>query len=119
MQDQLLKANQENARVSMGDRYDKLDWDLIATRMKNCQAAEKVDSWKVKEDNFLMYTQLLPSDEEVSKRYQKLNEGLELGSGISQYIDLHGRDPHLLEPLVELREAVKLTGLVRQSFECC
>lgn len=106
MINQLLQANQRTAQAAMGHRYAKLDWQLIESRRDQCGQLEQQQPWQVCRDNFLMLPQILPSSEQTAAHYEDLNQGLVLGGGIEQYIDLHGKDPHLLQPLLQLREAV-------------
>ena len=40
-----------------------------------------------------------------------MNKGLILG-GIEQYLDVHAKDPHLLQPLLEMRQVVSDLGLI-------
>ena len=94
----------------MGDRYAKLDWQLIESRRDCCRKLEQQQPWQVCRDNFLMLPQVLPSSEQTAAHYNELNQGLVLGDGIDQYLDVHGKDPHLLQPLLQLREAVRDQG---------
>lgn len=110
MINQLLQANQRTAQAAMGHRYAKLDWQLIESRRDQCRRREQQQPWQVCRDNFLMLPQILPSSDPVAAHYSELNQGLELGAGIKQYIDVHGKDPHLLEPLLQLRQAVADQG---------
>ena len=87
----------------MGDRYAKLDWQLIESRRDCCRKLEQQQPWQVCRDNFLMLPQVLPSSEQTAAHYNELNQGLVLGDGIEQYLDVHGKDPHLLQPLLQLR----------------
>lgn len=108
----LLDANQLLAKGAMGHRYDKLDWRLVEERRDACTAAEANPTlrWSVCRENFLLLPQILPSTDATAAHYAELNEGLTLGAGIEQYIDVHGKDPHLLEPLLQLRQAVAEAG---------
>jgi len=94
----------------MGHRYASLDWQLVEARRDACAAAEASRPWGVCRDNFLLLPQILPSSDGTAAHYGELNQGLTLGAGIGQYIDVHGKDPHLLEPLLQLRHAVAATG---------
>ena len=110
MINQLLQANQRTAQAAMGHRYAKLDWQLIEARRDQCRQLEQQQPWQVCRDNFLMLPQILPSSDPTAAHYAELNQGLELGDGIEQYIDVHGKDPHLLKPLLQLRQAVADQG---------
>ena len=109
-QSQLLQANQRTAQAAMGHRYAKLDWQLIESRRDLCSQLEQQQPWHVCRDNFLMLPQLFPSSDQTAELYENLNQGLILGDGIEQYIDVHGKDPHLLQPLLQLREAIGNQG---------
>ena len=102
----LLKQNQLLAQQAMGERVSNLDWDLISRRRNICSQKEQEDPWKVDLDNFLIFPQLLPSSDETADTYSSLIEGLELGAGLEQYLDVHGKDIHLIEPLLGLRKLV-------------
>ncbi len=102
----LLVLNQQAAKLSMGNRYEKLDWKVIQSRRDCCYQKEQIDPWKVCPDNFLMLPRLMPSSDQIADHYQQIIQGLVLGEGIEQYLDVHAKDPHLLEPLLKLRKAV-------------
>ena len=103
---QLLLANQRAAQVSMGARYEKLDWEIINERRQNCKELEQNNPWQICKENFLMLPQMMPSSEKVVSIYKQMNQGFRLGNGIEQYLDVHGKDPHLLKPLLQLRDEV-------------
>lgn len=94
----------------MAHRYDTLDWDIITERRDQCCRKERMTPWAISPDTFLAYSQILPTSEKTAELYEQMNHGLELGAGIEQYLDVHGKDPHLLQPLLKFREVVKKTG---------
>ena len=110
MPNSLFELNQLVAKAAMGDRYKHLDWELIESRRNQCLALEKENRWKVSSENFLLLPGLMPSSDRVATYYNELNKDLELGQGIDQYIDVHGKDPHLMVPLLKLRKAVAENG---------
>ena len=87
-QDQLLLANQQMARQSMGHRYEALDWKLIQGRRDECARHEQIHPWRISRDNFLLLPKILPSLPETVDYYRELIDGLELGQGIKQYLDV-------------------------------
>ena len=107
---ELLLVNQQAARISMGARYEKLDWDIIQKRRDVCLKKEKSEPWKICPENFLMLPQLMPASDKVADHYEQMNQGLTLGAGIEQYLDMHVKDPHLLQPLLKMRQAVADQG---------
>ncbi|WP_255441182.1 6-hydroxymethylpterin diphosphokinase MptE-like protein [Synechococcus sp. HK01-R] len=108
--EKMLFANQQTAKSAMGHRYLGLDWKKIENRRELCRLAEEEEPWRVKAENFLLLPQMLPSSDQTAKIYDDLNIGFELGDGIEQYIDVHGKDPHLLRPLLQLRQVVADQG---------
>ena len=94
----------------MGERYAQLDWQQIEFRRDQCRLLEQEQPWQVSSANFLMLPQILPSSEQTASQYDELNQGLVLGGSIEQYIDVHAKDPHLLQPLLQIREAVRDQG---------
>ena len=94
----------------MGERYAQLDWQQIESRRDQCRLLEQEQPWQVSSANFLMLPQILPSSEQTASQYDELNQGLVLGGSIEQYIDVHAKDPHLLQPLLQIREAVRDQG---------
>ena len=104
---ELLHLNQQAAKVSMGDRYTKLDWDLVQLRRDSCRQVEQSKPWQVCKENFLKLPQIMPSSDKVAAHYEEMNQGLTLGGGIEQYLDVHAKDPHLLQPLLKLRQTVE------------
>ena len=113
MHQDVFAKNIASAKQSMGERFSKLDWDLIAERRNNCAAVPAEQQWKVSADNFLVMPQIMPSTDSTAEIYVELNRGLTLGDDIHQYLDVHAKDPHLFFPLLELRAAVEATGFDR------
>ena len=105
--DKLFKANFELAKQSMGHRLDDLDWDEIKSRRDICRSEEKKTPWTVCEDNVFLFPHLIPRTRQVADHYSNLIAGLKLGNGIEQYIDVHARDIHLFDPLVQLYHHIR------------
>ena len=52
----------------------------------------------------------MPTRQQTADHYIDLIKDLRLGEGIEQYLDVHGKDIHLLQPIVELRNLVRNLG---------
>ena len=52
------------AKASMGVRYEKLDWQLIAERRDSCLQLEQQNPWNICSITFS--TQMLPSTDETA-----------------------------------------------------
>ena len=84
--------------------------ETIQGRRDECARHEQIHPWRISRDNFLLLPKILPSLPETVDYYKELIDGLELGQGIKQYLDVHGKDIHLLEPVLKLRNAVEDQG---------
>ena len=62
------------------------------------------------ESDFWLLPPIMPSSEKVADHYAELIEGLNLGAGIEQYIDVHMKDPHLFDPLLKMRQSIIAEG---------
>ena len=106
---QIYQKNVAVARNSMGYRFNELDWDLIRHRRDCCSKIEQQNPWTFDGEKVFALPRFLPSTDKIADHYAELNKGLELGGGIEQYLDVHSKDPHLLQPLLQLRSAVEST----------
>lgn len=101
-----FRKNQLIAQSSMGARYESLDWEVIKSRRDACRRSYNQDPFNIKPEDFLLLPPIMPANNKIAAHYADLNKDLELGKSINQYIDVHGRDPHLFGPLLKLRQAV-------------
>ena len=93
----------------MGERYDSLDWNVVKSRRDSCSELED-RPYVLTESDFWLLPPIMPSSEKVADHYAELIEGLNLGAGIEQYIDVHMKDPHLFDPLLKMRESIIAEG---------